>query len=117
MRLAGVAVQRFEVEVELAQVLGLEPVYLQLDRHQAVQATVEEQQVEREVPSTHLHRELRSDEAEIAAQFDEEAAKLAQQAAVQVGLGLVDRQAQELQRVGVLEKACGRITMNFSHRW
>ena len=44
VRLAHIAVERLEVEVQLAQVLGLEAIHLQLDRHQAVQPPVEEQQ-------------------------------------------------------------------------
>ena len=46
-------------------------------------------QVELELTAADLHRELRADETEVAAQFDEEGAKLAQQAAVQIGLGMV----------------------------
>jgi hypothetical protein len=46
VRFAHVTVQRFQVEVQLAQVLGLEAVHLQLDGHQAVQAAVEKQQVD-----------------------------------------------------------------------
>jgi hypothetical protein len=42
---------------------------------------------------------------------------VAQQAAVQVGLGVAGRQLQELQRVGVLEGARRRVAVDFSHRW
>ena len=63
---------------ELSQVLGFEPIHLQFDRDQAVQAAVKEQQVEREITSADLHRELRADEAEITAEFDHEGAQLAQ---------------------------------------
>jgi hypothetical protein len=115
--LAHVAVQRFEVEAELAQVFRLEPIHLQLDCHEAVQAPVEEQQVEREISSTHLHRKLGAYEAEVAAQLDEEGAQLAEQTVVQIGLGIVWRQAQEFQRVGILEIVGGHVTMHFSHRW
>lgn len=78
--LAHIAVEGFEVEIELAQVLGFETVHLELDGNQTVQAAVKEQQVEGEITSTDLYRELRADEAKITAQLDQEGAQLAQQA-------------------------------------
>jgi hypothetical protein len=45
VQLAHVTVQRFKVEVQLAQVPGLEPVHLEFDGHKAVQAPMEEQEV------------------------------------------------------------------------
>ena len=113
MRLAHVAAQRFKVEIQLAQVLGLEPIHLELDGHEAVQTPMEEQEVEREVAATHLQRELRTDEAEVAPQLDEEGAKLTEQAAVQVGLCMARLQVEELARVGILESgpSCGAMQM------
>jgi len=95
--------------------LGLEAVDLQLDRDQAVQAAVEEQEVEREVAPAHLQRKLGADEAAGAAKFDEEGAQLLQQAAMQVSLGVAPRQRQELQGIGILERGRRRVAMRFSH--
>ena len=74
VRLACISVQGFETKIQLAQVLGFETVHLELDGNQTVQAAVKEQQVEREITSTDLHRKLRADEAEITAQLDQEGA-------------------------------------------
>ena len=49
VRLADVAVEGLQVELQLAEVLGLELADLELDGDQAVQAAVEEEQVEGEV--------------------------------------------------------------------
>jgi hypothetical protein len=54
VRLLHVPVQRLQVERKLAQVLWLEASDLQLDGHQAVQPTMEEQHVQGEVPPAHL---------------------------------------------------------------
>ena len=85
----------------------LETANLQLNGHKAVQSTVEEQQVEREVPSPDLHGKFRSDEAEVASELDEELAKPAQQPGMQVRLRVTCRQAQELEYVGILEGVGG----------
>ncbi len=42
MRLTLIAIQRLQIKIELAQVLGLEATNLQFDRYQAVEATVED---------------------------------------------------------------------------
>ena len=115
MRLAHVAVQRFEVEVQLAKVLGRKRSDLEFDRHQAVQTSVEEKQVQREVLPTHLHRVFRADVAEVAPQLGQEPAQVLQQAAVQVTLGMQVGQCQKVQQVGVLEVLFG-LWLHFSQR-
>ena len=115
MRLARVAVEGFEVEAQLAQVLGLETVHLQLDGDQAVEATMKEQQVEGEVPAANLHGVLRTDVTEVAAELDQERLEPCEQAAMQVRLAVFVGQIQELDHVGVLEDA-GGAAMTLSHR-
>ena len=107
MGLLHVAVQGFEVEAELAEVFGLEAADLQLDGAEAVETAVEEQQVEGEIATANLHGELGADEAEITAQLDQEVLQLEQKAPVQVGLGVLGGQVEELDQVGVLENRQG----------
>ena len=71
-----IAVEGFEIEAELAEVFRLEAADLEFDGDEAVQAAVEEEEIEREIPPADLERELGADEAEIAAQLDEEIAEL-----------------------------------------
>src|SRR2546423_581116 len=49
--LADVAVQGLQIELQLAQVLRLELVHLELERDQAVQAAMKKEQVEEEIPA------------------------------------------------------------------
>lgn len=77
---------------------------------------MEEQEVERKIAATHLHRKFRADEAEVAAEFAEEGAKLGQQATVQIGLGVAGLQVEELDRVGVLEGFPGGDPMQLCQR-
>ena len=68
------AVKRLEVERELAQVLRLKATDFQFDRHKAVQATVEEEQVQREIAATDLNWHFGPHVAEVTSEFREEAA-------------------------------------------
>ena len=113
--LAYIAVEGFEVELELAEVLGLELVHLQLDSDETVQSAMEEEEVEREVPATDLHRVFGADEAEVAAEFGDETAQITQQTGMKISLGVVLRQAEKLQDVGVF-KEFGGLRVNFSQR-
>ena len=107
MGLLEIAVEGFEVEIELAEVLRLELFELQLEGDEAVEGAVEEQEVEREVAPADLERDLAAEEAEVAAQLGDEGAQAGEQRAVQVGLGVVVGQAEELEDVGVLEDLAG----------
>jgi hypothetical protein len=73
-----IAVKGFEVELKLAEMLGLELVDLQLDGNEAHQPPVEEQEIKGKVPTTNLHRVFGANEAEISAEFGDEAAQIAQ---------------------------------------
>lgn len=70
MGFAFVTVQRFKVEVELAEVFQLEAANLKFDGHQAVEAAMKEQQVQSEITPSDLQRIFRADKAEIATQLD-----------------------------------------------
>ena len=71
MRFANVAVEGFEVELQLAKVLRLKLVDLQVEGHQGVESPVEEEQVQEKIAAPDLKRILAADEAEIAAEFHE----------------------------------------------
>ena len=86
-----VAVQRFEVEAELAEILRLKPSDFEFEGDQAIEAAVEKEQVEREVAAADLDREFGADEAEIAAELDQEVSEFEQQSTMQVGFGVVGR--------------------------
>ena len=57
-------VERFQVELQLPQVLRAERVDLEFNRHQAVQTAVEKQQIERKILSADLQRVFRTHKAE-----------------------------------------------------
>jgi len=103
VRLLHIAVERLEVKVQLPEVCGLELADLELEGDQAGQAPVEEHQVDGEVLVPDLDRVLGSDEAEVAAELGDEAAEVAEQRAMEIGLGVTVVQLEELQVVGVLE--------------
>ena len=95
--------------------LGLESGGLELDGDEAIQPAMEEEEVEREILPADLDGILGADKAEIAAQLGEESAQVAEQCPVQVGLGMGIGEAEEFQRVGILENVhCLR--MQFSHQ-
>lgn len=116
MGLLHVAVERLDVERELTEVGGLELLGLQLERYEALQATVEEHEVDREVLVADLDRILRADEAEVAHESGEEAAQMTEQGAVEVGLRVPLGKRQELEVVGILQLV-KRAGVNLSQRW
>ena len=117
MGFAVIAIEGFEIELQLAEILGLEAVYLQLDRNQTVEPSVKKQHIEREVSAPNLHRIFRSDEAEVAPEFDKKFLEPRQQTAMQVVFRMGHRQVKKLDKIGVLQNAVGRISMNLSHHW
>ena len=102
-----IAVERFEVEAEFAEVFRLEAADLEFDGDEAIQAAMEEEEVERKIPPADLERELGADEAEITAQFDEEVAELEQQTLMEIGLAVAGREIKEFEQVAVLEDGEG----------
>ena len=107
MRLLDLPVECFEVELQLAEILGLEFVDLEFDGHQTVEGPIEEQQVEGIVFLADLQRILTSHITKVAAQFDEKPLQLVDQTALQIGLGVSLVQLQELDEVTVLEDVHG----------
>jgi hypothetical protein len=113
---AHVAVERFEVELQFAQMLGLKLVDLELDGHEAVEPPVEEEQIQLKVAPADLQRILAADEAEVAPQLDEEALQVLDQSQVQIRLGMRGGEVEEFDEVGVLEEG-GRARMQIAQRW
>src|ERR1700685_40324 len=99
MRLLHVAVERCEIEIQLTKVLGLETVDLQLNVHQAIQAPVEEQQVDLEIRPANLDGIMAADKTEIATEFDEEVLQLRDESVVEIRFRMVFGKVQELDEV------------------
>ena len=114
--LAVVAVEGFEVEVDLTEVLRAEFANLQLDGDEAVHAAMEEQQIEREILSADLDGILGADEAEVPSQLSDEAAQIAQESPFQIRLGMLRGQAEEFEGVDVFEEL-GGLGVQLSQRW
>jgi hypothetical protein len=66
---------------------------------------MEEEQVQRKIPVADLQRVFRTDKTEVASQLNEKILQLIQQAAVQIGLRVDCREAEELDSVGIPEDA------------
>ncbi len=66
VRFANTAIQRFKVEIQLAQIFRLKTSDLELDGDKTVEPAMEEQQIKGEITAANLYRILRTDEAEIA---------------------------------------------------
>jgi uncharacterized protein with ParB-like and HNH nuclease domain len=81
-----VVVDELDVEVELADVLGLESAELELEDHVAVQAAVVEEQIEEELAVAALDRDLGPDEREPGPQLAQEPAQVVGQRLRQVPL-------------------------------
>jgi hypothetical protein len=67
-----VVIDQLNVEVELADVLGLEPAKLELEHHVAMDSAVVEEQVHLELAVTARDRDLGADEREAGAELAEE---------------------------------------------
>ena len=115
VRLLDVAVEGLQVEFQFAEMLRLEFAYLYFESNQGVECSVEEQQIESEIPSADLERVLGADEAEVPPELDEELLELLDQAAMQVGLGVGRGQVEELDQIGVF-KDRGCVGMQFCQR-
>src|SRR5450830_426989 len=96
-----IAIQRFQIEVQLAQILRLETADLQLNGHQAVESTVKEQQIQSKITPTDLQRVFGADKAEVAAQLDEEIFQPRQQSLMQIDLGMAAGEAEKLNHIGI----------------
>lgn len=107
VRFLVVAVQGFEVEVEFAEVFGLEFVDFEFEVHKAVEGTVEEEQVEAEIASADLDEVFAADVTEVASEFDEELAELFNEGVVKVAFAVRSREVEEIEEVDILKDAGG----------
>ena len=103
VRLLVVAVERLQVEAEFAEMFRLEFAHLELKRHQAVEAPVEEQQIEEEIPVANLHLKLLADKAEITPEFEQEVFEMPDQPPLQVSFAVGFRKVEEFDQVTVFE--------------
>ena len=108
VRLLHVAVEGLQVEVELAEVLGLELADLQLEGDQAIEPSVEEEQIEGEVPAADLERVPRCRRSRSRGRARSgSGAGCASRLRVQIGLRVTVGQVEELDQVGVAEDGLG----------
>src|ERR1039457_6398754 len=115
MRLAHVAVESLQVKAQLAEIFRFKPSHLEFHGDQAVEAAMKKEQVQREVPRTHLQRILRTDKAEVSAKLQHEIFHAVEQSTVEVVFGMLLWQPQKLDGIGILEKA-RRLRMYFCRR-
>jgi hypothetical protein len=102
-----IAVKRLQVELELAEMLGLKLVDLELKGDQAIKRSVEEQKVKEEVPTTNLQRVLAADIAEVAAKLDQKLLQFLHQSTMQVGFGVSRWKVEKIDEIGILEDRRG----------
>jgi hypothetical protein len=107
MGLAHVAVERFEVELEFAEVLGLEGCNLQFEGDEGLEPAMVEEEVEAEIFATDLEQIFFADETKVAAELDEEAAEVGDESALEVGLGVGLGQLKKIEKIGVFEERAG----------
>ena len=100
---AHVAVEGFEVEFHLAEVLGFEFPDFQIESDETLKPPMEEKQVQTKILAADLKQVLLTHETEVAAQFEEEFLQIRDQAALETALVMDRRQVEEVEQVGVLE--------------
>ena len=83
---------------------SLEFVDLQLERNEALQLTVIEQQIEAEIFAANLQQILLTDKGEIATKFEEEAAKVCSQGSLQIGFRMLIGQVKKVEQISILEQ-------------
>ena len=102
--LAGVV----EVEVHLPGVGVRELAELEVDDDEAAQPAVEEEQVDAIPLVADAEPPLAADEGEVAAQLEQEALELPDERLLQIALGVLVLQAEELEDEGILDLLLGR---------
>src|SRR5690606_21290501 len=108
MGFADIAIQRFQVEAEFAEIFRLETSYLELNGHQAVEAAMKKQQVQSEIAPTYLQGVLGADKAEVTAKLDQEVPKTGELTLVKVRLNVTIGQVKKFDHVGIAEHLQGR---------
>ena len=81
----------------------------------AGEAVVEEEEVEFKVLGADLDGVMAADEAEVAAEFDEEILEFFNQAAMEIGFGMILGQVEKLNQITVFKDGRG-VGMQFSQR-
>jgi hypothetical protein len=94
--LEHVAIEGFEVELHLAQVLGLELLDLKIERHQTLQGAMEEQEVKVEIPAADLEAQLLPGEAEVRPEFDEKMLQVGDEGLLELLFGVSGGEVQEV---------------------
>ena len=107
VRFPHIAVERFEIEFEFADVLRLKLLDFQFDGYETSQAAMKEKQVEFEIPAADLDGIVAADEAKVAAEFDQKILEALDQAAMKVALGVVLGETEEFEQIAVFEDGCG----------
>lgn len=90
-----------EVELHLADEFGLEPADLQLDRHETLQATVEQQEVDEVLLSFYLQAKLAAHKREHAAHGAEEALDAGDESSLQLALAVFLAELKKIKSVFV----------------
>ena len=88
MGLLYVAVEGFEVEFHLAEMLGPELINLEVEGDEALESAMVEQEVEPEVLAAKLQEILLPDKEEIPSQFEEELLEVGHEAGLEIGFGV-----------------------------
>jgi len=71
---------------------------------------MKEEQIQGEITTADLQREFGADKTEVAAQLDQKFLQPHQQALMQIGLGMLARQTEELDHISVAEYLqCGGV--------
>jgi hypothetical protein len=97
------------VEIELADIAGLEGAGFQLDDDVAAQTQVVEQQVEIEVIATDLQMNTPADKGETCPQLQQEALDVVHERLLDLGLAAGIGGAYEVEEVGVFEDRGGHV--------
>ena len=95
--------------------LRLELVHLELERDQAVQAAMKEEQVEEEISAADLQSEPLAHESEVRPEFQQELPQVGNECLLQLQLGMGLGQVQEVEQVCIL-KHCFRKGMQLSQQ-
>jgi len=102
--------------VKLPEIFRFELADFELNCDEVVQSAMKEQQVQGEISAVYLERVLRTDKAEVAAEFDQERPQLVEQSPMQIRVCVNGRRPQKFQVVSDLEDA-DRFGMRLSHHW
>src|SRR5262249_1884707 len=113
---ADQVVDRGEIEVQLACVLGPEGCRLELDHHEAAKVEVVEEEIDPEFFAADFERILTSHEGEADTQLEEEVAEVLEQSLMECALLRVLAGGEELEVVWILEDLLGEVRLGRRER-